>query len=200
MGTISFLIGDLLVAINLMTKSFLNLKNKARKENLSKKYHRAFGVYGIIQKNNKLLVIKKNGGPYINRFDLPGGSLEDGESLSSAIIREIEEETNVKPLELFQLGTCSFKYPWNYEKWRYNQHITVFYKINAFSGSNLEKVPQFMGQDSIGSKFMDIHDLSINNSSPLVLKAKQYIENDGNFSVDDVIYKSWEVLDKPNYF
>lgn len=59
MGTISFLIGDLLVAINLMTKSFLNLKNKARKENLSKKYHRAFGVYGIIQKNNKLLVIKK---------------------------------------------------------------------------------------------------------------------------------------------
>lgn len=57
-----------------------------------------------------------------------------------------------------------------------------------------------MGQDSIGSKFMDIHDLSINNSSPLVLKAKQYIENNGNFSVDDVIYKSWEVLDKPNYF
>lgn len=57
-----------------------------------------------------------------------------------------------------------------------------------------------MGQDSIGSKFMNINELSINNSSPLVLKAKQYIENNGNFSVDDVIYKNWEVLDKPNYF
>lgn len=56
---------------------------------MTRKYHRAFGVYGIIQKNNNLLVIKKNGGPYINRFDLPGGSLADGESLSSAIIREI---------------------------------------------------------------------------------------------------------------
>ena len=37
--------------------------------------HRAFGVYGIIVINNKLVVIKKNGGPYINRFDLPGGSV-----------------------------------------------------------------------------------------------------------------------------
>ena len=46
------------------------------------KYHRAFGVYGIYVEAGKLLVINKNGGPYINRFDLPGGSLEEGETLS----------------------------------------------------------------------------------------------------------------------
>lgn len=51
--------------------------------NMSKNnYHRAFGVYGIYVEDGKLLVINKNGGPYINRFDLPGGSLEKGEALS----------------------------------------------------------------------------------------------------------------------
>ena len=167
---------------------------------MSKKYHRAFGVYGIIQKNNNLLVIKKNGGPYINRFDLPGGSLEDGESLSSAIIWEVKEETGVKPVELSQLGTCSFKYPWNYEKWSYNQHIAVFYKIDHFVGPNLERVVQFPGQDSLGSKFIDIDELSIENSSPLVLKAKQYLQNNCRFDVQDVIYEKWEVLGKEKYF
>ena len=39
-----------------------------------KKYHRAFGVYGICVEDGNLLVINKNGGPYTNRYDLPGGS------------------------------------------------------------------------------------------------------------------------------
>lgn len=34
--------------------------------------HRAFGVYGLLMKEDALLVIDKNGGPYINRYDLPG--------------------------------------------------------------------------------------------------------------------------------
>lgn len=64
---------------------------------MTKKFHRAFGVYGIISGDDDLVVIKKNGGPYINRFDLPGGSLEDGEELQSAITREIKEETGLSP-------------------------------------------------------------------------------------------------------
>ncbi|MCG0663113.1 putative ADP-ribose pyrophosphatase (putative) [Lactiplantibacillus plantarum] len=38
-------------------------------------YHRAFGVYGIIGDEHALVVTKKFGGPYTNRYDLPGGSL-----------------------------------------------------------------------------------------------------------------------------
>lgn len=74
------------------------------------KFHRAFGVYGIITIDNALVVIMKNGGPYINRFDLPGGSLADGEFLKDAIIREINEETGLKVSKLNQLGTTSFRY------------------------------------------------------------------------------------------
>jgi 8-oxo-dGTP pyrophosphatase MutT (NUDIX family) len=40
-------------------------------------------------------VIHKNGGPYINRFDLPGGTVEPDESLFKAIHREFAEETGI---------------------------------------------------------------------------------------------------------
>jgi hypothetical protein len=52
------------------------------------KFHRAFGVYGLYFKDRKLLVINKNGGPYINRFDLPWGSLEESESVTNAMKRD----------------------------------------------------------------------------------------------------------------
>lgn len=52
---------------------------------VQKKVHRPFGVYGVALKDNKLLVIQKKGGPYDNRFDLPGGSLELNEDLNQAL-------------------------------------------------------------------------------------------------------------------
>ena len=52
---------------------------------MSTKFHQAFGVYGILSENGKLAVIKKTGGPYINRYDLPGGTPEDGEEMAHTI-------------------------------------------------------------------------------------------------------------------
>ncbi len=82
---------------------------------MTDKFHRAFGCYGIIGNSNSLVVIKKNGGPYINRFDLPGGSLEDGEKLLDAVKREVNEETGLVVEDSAQIGITSFKYPWDYQ-------------------------------------------------------------------------------------
>lgn len=166
-------------------------------EIMADKFHRAFGVYGIIESQNQLVVIKKNGGPYINRFDLPGGSLEDGESLEKAILREIQEETGLTASTIVQLGITSFKYPWDYKKWHYNQHICVFYEIKSTSGQLHDKVPQFRGQDSLGSLFVPLDQLTLDNSSPLVLKAKQYIQNNKRFNPNDTSMSEWKVLSKP---
>ncbi|BDR56671.1 NUDIX hydrolase [Xylocopilactobacillus apis] len=162
-----------------------------------KKYHRAFGVYGIITIDNQLVVIKKNGGPYINRFDLPGGSLEDGESLCKAIVREIKEETGLNAVNFEQLGVTSFKYPWRYERFEFNQHICVFYKINKFDGDLVSQAAQFSGQDSLGAELLSLTDLTSKNSSPLVLKAKEYLQNGGIFKTNDQVFKTWKVLDQP---
>lgn len=155
--------------------------------------HRAFGVYGTIIIDGKLVVIKKNGGPYINRFDLPGGSLEDGELLKDAINREIHEETGLEVSKITQLGITSFKYPWDYLNYTINQHITVFYEVQEFAGQIMASVTQFAGQDSLGALLVNLDQLNINNASPLVLKAKDYIQS-GLFDTSDTSIETWQVL------
>ena len=74
---------------------------------MTDKFHRAFGCYGIIGDQKTLVVIKKHGGPYINRYDLPGGSLEDGESLNHTVKREVNEETGLIVQDYRQIGVTS---------------------------------------------------------------------------------------------
>lgn len=163
------------------------------------KYHRAFGVYGIIGDQQNLVVTKKYGGPYTNRFDLPGGSLEDGEPLANAIRREVQEETGLVPTVLTQLGTTSFRYPWQFEGWAFNQHIGVFYRITEVSGDLAASVASFDGQDSHGAVKVPLTELTIKNASPLVLKAKAYLLNSEKFNATDTTYETWKVLSQPVY-
>jgi 8-oxo-dGTP diphosphatase len=50
------------------------------------------GVKGIVRKNDLILVLVKQNGT----LDLPGGRVEDGETVKSALQREINEETGLK--------------------------------------------------------------------------------------------------------
>lgn len=34
-----------------------------------------FGAYGLIIEDEKILLIRKHGGPYDNKLDLPGGTI-----------------------------------------------------------------------------------------------------------------------------
>jgi 8-oxo-dGTP pyrophosphatase MutT (NUDIX family) len=50
------------------------------------------GVKGIVRKNDHILVLVKPNGT----LDLPGGRVEKGETIKSALQREIDEETGLK--------------------------------------------------------------------------------------------------------
>jgi 8-oxo-dGTP diphosphatase len=61
----------------------------------------------IISKQDEVLLIKKNANQRIapNRWILPGGTCEWGEQAEEALIREIQEETNLRVNHLSLLGT-----------------------------------------------------------------------------------------------
>lgn len=53
-------------------------------------------VDGILLKNNKILLLKRNIPPFENHWVLPGGHVEYGEKVEETILRELEEETGLK--------------------------------------------------------------------------------------------------------
>lgn len=152
-------------------------------------YHRAFGVYAVIHKEGKLLVIHKGAGPYINRYDLPGGSLESGEGLLEAVIREVKEETGLTAAVKKQIGVVDFKLPWQWKEFTCVHHTAVLYTADATG--ELRVPEQFAGQDAIGAEWVSFDRLSIMNSSPLVMQAIQWLLS--AIPLETVVYPEWEV-------
>lgn len=129
-----------------------------------------FGVYGRIVKNGKILLIKKARGPYTGLYDLPGGSQEKGESYIETLRREIMEETGCKVVraenERFKSIIFSDFTIASGEK-GVLQHEAILYDVE------IEGKPKTKGDglDSNGAVWLDIKDLTAENSTPYVLIA-----------------------------
>ncbi|NLT10350.1 MAG: NUDIX hydrolase [Ruminococcus sp.] len=54
-----------------------------------------------------LLLIKRGGHPFKDKWALPGGFLNKGETIEECALREIEEETSVLPVSIMPVGTFS---------------------------------------------------------------------------------------------
>ena len=65
-----------------------------RKHGKRKKY-KQLGAYGLLINDDKILLIKKNGGPYDGKLDLPGGTIEFSETPTDALKRELQEEVGI---------------------------------------------------------------------------------------------------------
>ncbi|WP_336989639.1 NUDIX hydrolase [Bacillus infantis] len=157
---------------------------------MKSKMHRAYGVYGLFFKKNKLLVINKKGGPYTNRYDLPGGSLEDSESLAMALRREFLEETGLEIEIIRNIGVIDFMLPWGWKEYTHVHHICVFYEVEGTG--RLTQPLEFDGQDSLGALWLAEYEASWDNASPLVLKAFEWL-NTGKLGIDAESFDHWEV-------
>lgn len=82
-------------------------------DNKKVRWHRHIGWYGIIVKNNKVVLIRKSRGAYTGKLDLPGGSFEHGETPEECVKREIMEETGLTVINLKLVDATSINLKWN---------------------------------------------------------------------------------------
>lgn len=119
------------------------------------------GAYGIVIRDEKILLISKVGSPYDGKLDLPGGTIEFEERPEDALKRELVEEVGIKveKYELFDADSVSLE--WNYNDSIINvHHIGIFYKVLEYSGEIKENIEiDEQNDDSMGAKFYDINRL-----------------------------------------
>ncbi len=135
------------------------------------KEFRHLGVYGILIKNDKILLIKKGNGPYKGLLDLPGGTIEFDESPKEALKRELVEEVGIKLTEYDLIDSDSVSFTWEYNNDLFKvHHIGIFYKIISYSGevNNNIKIDE-VNDDSMGADFYDIKSLKKEKLSKIVL-------------------------------
>lgn len=147
------------------------------------KQFKHLGAYGLIIEDNKIVLIKKVGGPYNGKLDLPGGTIEWGETPEEALIRELNEEVGIEVInyELFDANSIVFEWIHKGELER-GHHLGIFYKILDYKNELLENINiDEKNDDSLGAKFCEIKKLKKSELSDI---AKLELEKLG-YKLDD---------------
>jgi ADP-ribose pyrophosphatase YjhB (NUDIX family) len=121
---------------------------------------------------------------------LPGGSLEDSESLAIALRREFLEETGIEIEIIRNIGVIDFMLPWDWKENTHVHHICVFYEVGGTE--DFTQPMQFEGQDSLGALWIAEHEATLESASPLVLKAFEWLKTE-KLGIDVSCYDDWEV-------
>jgi 8-oxo-dGTP pyrophosphatase MutT (NUDIX family) len=137
------------------------------------KWHRHFGVYGICFAEGKLLVVNKTSGPYKNRFDLPGGTMEPSETVEQALGREFKEETGLGIVDCKALGFSEFIVRYRLRDNSHIQHIPLFFQVECRETGEYTDLE--LSDDSSGYQWVLLEDINDENATPLVMKAKDVI-------------------------
>ncbi len=58
--------------------------------------HPSIGVGGVLIHDGRVLLIRRGKEPLRGRWVVPGGTVEVGETLETALVREMEEETGIR--------------------------------------------------------------------------------------------------------
>lgn len=109
--------------------------------------HVRAGCRGIVLRGGEMLISHElNSGWYL----IPGGGLEEGESLAECCLREIEEETGV----LARIEKPLFTLQEHYEDWLY---ISYYYLCSPV-GQGVQALTPYEAARGLVAEWMSLHD------------------------------------------
>ncbi len=135
-----------------------------------------FGVYGICIKGDEVLVIKKGRGPYKGLYDLPGGRIEFGEHVETALKREYEEEVGVNVTGLSFIGYNEYfcQFTNNLGELKDFHHVGLYFTVEC--DTSVIKTDAD-GHDSLGVLFVSKHELNLHNCSQIAFEMIQKVNS-----------------------
>lgn len=139
---------------------------------MEKKEYKQLGTYGLIIREGKILLIKKNGGPYDGKLDLPGGTIEFCERPAETLKRELMEEVGIEvnSFELFDADSVSFDLKFKEDVIVQVHHTGIFFKVNDYKNDIRKSVEiDEQNDDSLGAEFYDIESLNKEQLSEIAI-------------------------------
>lgn len=136
------------------------------------KEFKQYGAYGLVVENDKILLIKKNGGPYDGKLDLPGGTIEFCERPEDAMIREMMEEVGIKveSFKLFDADSVAFEWKFKKDLLFKVHHTGIFYKIDKYQNNVQNEISiDKKNNDSKGADFYLMSDLKRDDLSKIAI-------------------------------
>ena len=128
------------------------------------------GAYGVIIKDNKIILVKKARGGYKGKLDLPGGGIEHTELPEEALKREIMEEAgiNITNYKLLDVAATNIKWEMEPDLWEDLHHIGILYIVDT---NELLLKHDADGLDSDGANWYNIAELNKKELSPFTILA-----------------------------
>jgi ADP-ribose pyrophosphatase YjhB (NUDIX family) len=119
--------------------------------------HRGTGARGVVEYQGKYLLVK-NKASQADFWCLPGGNVEDGEDILSALTREMVEETGIKPL----IGNLLFVHQMKNKKGDWGHPDFIFHIKNGKDYLNIDISKTSHGEiELLDIGFKDIGDVFI---------------------------------------
>lgn len=136
------------------------------------KEYKQLGAYGIVIKDNKILLIKKFGGPQNEKLDLPGGTIEFCEKPEEALKRELNEEVGIEitDYQLYDADSVAFEWQFKEDVLVKVHHTGIFYKVLDYKNEIKKEIEvDKKNDDSLGADFYDIDKLNKNELSKIAI-------------------------------